>query len=107
MPDGQTSLLTKLIIIGSAIGLGKLMLSRERITARVLIGRMIMGAAVSPVAAVPLLRYPDMPDLVVVGLACALGIAGSAFLEECFRLLADRYLKRRNGKHTDDQNTHH
>lgn len=43
MPDGQTSLLAKLIIIGAAIGLGRLMVSRDRITARLLIGRMIMG----------------------------------------------------------------
>ncbi|HFQ9726335.1 TPA: holin, partial [Escherichia coli] len=57
MPDGQTSLLAKLIIIGAAIGLGRLMVSRDRITARLLIGRMIMGSAVAPVAAIPLFKF--------------------------------------------------
>ncbi len=97
MPDGQNTLLAKLLIIGAAIGLGKLMLGSDRITARLVIGRMIMGGAVAPLAAIPLLRFPDMPELVLVGLACALGIMGSAFLEECFRLFAARYLKHREG----------
>ncbi|EAB5051364.1 holin [Salmonella enterica] len=93
MQNGETSLLAKLLLIGAVIGLGQLMLSSERITTRLLLGRVIMGSAVAPLAAIPLLKYPDMPELVVVGLACALGILGSAFIEECFKRAADMYFK--------------
>ena len=76
MPNGETSLLAKLLLIGAVIGLGQLMVSNDPITVRQLAGRMILGAAVAPLAAIPLLKFPDMPELVVVGIACALGILG-------------------------------
>ncbi len=94
MPNGETSLLAKLLLIGAVIGLGQLLLSNELITARSLAGRMILGAAVAPLAAIPLFKFPDMPDLVVVGIACALGILGSAFIEAVLKRCVDFYFKR-------------
>lgn len=100
MPNGETSLLAKLLLIGAVIGLGQLMVSNEQITTRLLIGRMILGSAVAPLAAIPLLKFPDMPELVVIGLACALGILGSAFIEAGLKRCVDFYLKRwGNGQH--------
>jgi hypothetical protein len=43
MPNGETSLLAKLLLIGAVIGLGQLMVSSEQITTRLLVGRMILG----------------------------------------------------------------
>lgn len=94
MPNGETSLLAKLLLIGAVIGLGQLMVSNEHITPRLLIGRMIMGSAIAPLAAIPLLKFPEMPELAVVGLACALGILGSAFIEAGLRRGFDFYLKK-------------
>ncbi len=98
MPNGETSLLAKLLLIGAVIGLGQLMVSSEQITTRLLVGRMILGAAVAPLAAIPLLKFPDMPELVVVGIACALGILGSAFIEAGLRRLAEYWMKRWGSK---------
>lgn len=94
MMNGETSLLEKLLLIGAVIGLGQLMVSNERITTRLLVGRMILGSAVAPLAAIPLLKFPDMPELVVIGLACALGILGSAFIEAGLKRCLDMYIKR-------------
>lgn len=93
MPNGESSLLAKLLLIGAVIGLGQLMVSNERITTRMLVGRVIMGSAVAPLAAIPLFKFPDMPELVVVGLACGLGILGSAFIEECIKRAAELYFR--------------
>ncbi|WP_449547178.1 holin [Lelliottia amnigena] len=98
MPNGETSLLAKLLLIGAVIGLGQLMVSNEQITTRLLVGRMILGAAVAPLAAIPLLKFPDMPELVVVGLACALGILGSAFIEAGLKRGVEFYIKRWGSK---------
>nr|WP_244316896.1 phage holin family protein [Mixta theicola] len=92
-------MLAKLLLIGAVIGLGQLMVSNERITARLLVGRVILGSAVAPLAAIPLLKFPDMPELVVIGLACGLGILGSAFIEEGLRRVVDIYLQKK-GKQT-------
>ncbi|MCW7353311.1 phage holin family protein, partial [Escherichia coli] len=43
--NGETSLLEKLLLIGAVIGLGQLMVSNERITTRLLVGRRILGSA--------------------------------------------------------------
>lgn len=94
MPNGETGLLAKLLLIGAVIGLGHLMVSNEPLTARLLMGRMILGAAVAPLAALPLLKFPGMPELVVIGLACALGILGSAFIEAAFKRGVEMYIKR-------------
>lgn len=103
MPNGETSLLAKLLLIGAVIGLGQLMVSNEQITTRLLVGRMILGSAVAPLAAIPLLKFPDMPELVVIGLACALGILGSAFIEAGLKRLAEFWIKRWGNKRRETE----
>lgn len=103
MPNGETSLLAKLLLIGAVIGLGQLMVSNEQITTRLLIGRMILGSAVAPLAAIPLLKFPEMPELVVIGLACALGILGSAFIEAGLKRGLEMYIKRWGSKRHESE----
>ncbi|MFJ5422269.1 holin [Pectobacterium parvum] len=81
MPNGETSFFTNLLLVGAAIGLGKLLVSEERITFRLLVGRIILGSAASMVAGVALIQFPELPELAVLGLASALGIAGSTAIE--------------------------
>lgn len=94
MTEGETSLLTRLLVIGAVIGLGQLLVSAEPITGRRLVGRMILGSAVAPMAGVVLFKVPDMPELAVVGIACGLGILGSAVIEEILKRLIEGPLKR-------------
>ncbi|WP_411705647.1 holin [Edaphovirga cremea] len=79
MPYRETS--AWLAFIGAAIALAKLLNSEEKITLRTLIGRIILGSAVSQVAGVALLHFDDMHPLALVGIACALGIAGFTVIE--------------------------
>ena len=98
MQNVETSLFEKLILIGALIGVGQLLASSEPITARKLAGRTILGSAVSLMAGLALLKFDDMPELAVIGVACALGILGSAVIEEQFK----RWLDRRLAKKKDE-----
>ncbi|RQM39359.1 phage holin family protein [Erwinia psidii] len=94
MQSGETSsLFTKLILIGAVIGIGQVLVSNERITLRLALGRIILGSAVALVAGVLLLQFEDIPELAVIGVACALGIAGHTAIEAA--------VKSRLGKHKD------
>lgn len=100
MPNGETSLLTKLLIIGAFIGVGKLMVSNEPITLRILLGRVILGSAVAPLAGVVLLKYEELPELAVIGIACGLGILGSALIEELFKRWFEARITNKKGANT-------
>jgi len=94
MPNGETGLLAKLLLIGAVIGLGHLMVGNEPLTFRLLLGRVILGAAVAPLAAIPLLKFPDMPELVVIAIACGLGIIGAAFIEAGLKRGFEMYIRK-------------
>lgn len=90
MPNGETSLFTKLILIGALIGLGQVMVGNERITLRLMTGRIILGSAVALVAGVVLLQFEEIPELAVIGIACALGIAGHTAIEAAVKSRLNR-----------------
>lgn len=71
-----------LIIIGGLIGMSKLLVSKEPLSVRLLIGRTILGSATSLIAGVVILQIPNVSPLALIGLASALGILGSTFIEE-------------------------
>lgn len=70
-----------LAVIGLIIGIGRLCVSNEKLTARLIIGRSILGGATSSVAGVALMQFPSMPLPVLIGIGAALGIAGSGVIE--------------------------
>ena len=74
-----------LIVIGGLIGMSKLLVSKEPLSVRLLIGRTILGSATSLIAGVVLLQIPNVSPLALIGLASALGILGSTFIEECLK----------------------
>lgn len=71
-----------LIVIGGLIGMSKLLVSKEPLSVRLLIGRTILGSATSLIAGVVILQIPNVTPLALIGLASALGILGSTFIEE-------------------------
>ena len=80
MQDYEKNLLL-LIAIGAAIGFAKLLVSDEKLTWRLMIGRTILGAATSTIAGAIILQIPDINPLALISLASTLGIMGSAFIE--------------------------
>lgn len=70
-----------LLIMGAVIGIGKLLVSNDPITLRLILGRALLGAATSMVAGVGLAQFPDLPPMALYGIGSALGIVGSQFLE--------------------------
>ncbi|MGL5421910.1 MAG: holin [Serratia fonticola] len=75
----------KLAIIGAIIAFGKMMLSGEKITLRLLIGRVILGSAVAQVAGLALLHFDNPHPLALIGIASALGITGHTAVEEAVK----------------------
>lgn len=71
-----------LIVIGGLIGMSKLLVSKEPLSVRLLIGRTILGSATSLIAGVVIMQIPNVSPLALIGLASALGILGSTFIEE-------------------------
>lgn len=62
--------------------MSKLLVSSEPLSVRLIIGRTILGSATSVIAGAVLLQVPDINPLALLGIACALGILGSTFIEE-------------------------
>ena len=71
-----------LIVIGGLIGMSKLLVSKEPLSVRLLIGRTILGSATSLIAGVVIMQIPNVSPLALIGLASSLGILGSTFIEE-------------------------
>jgi len=73
--------LLTLFIVGAVIGLGKLLVGGERISIRLMLGRMIIGAALSASAGAVLIMFHDLTPTALVGVASAIGILGQSALE--------------------------
>jgi len=82
-----------LLVMGAVIGIGKLLVSNDPITLRLILGRALLGAATSMVAGVGLAQFPDLPPMALYGIGCALGIVGSQYLE----LWLKRWMSKQGG----------
>ncbi|BBE09477.1 Putative Holin [Mycoavidus cysteinexigens] len=81
-----------LAAMGAVIGFGQLLTGGEKITARLIIGRMIVGAGLSVAASSILMLLPELSPIAVTGLGAALGILGQSYLE----LAVQRWLGKRS-----------
>ena len=90
MQEHEKSILM-IILIGGLNGMSRLLVSKEPLSARLVIGRTILGSATSLIAGVVLLQIPDISPLALVGLASALGILGSTFIEEYLKKNVDKW----------------
>ncbi|HEQ1858127.1 phage holin family protein [Shewanella sp.] len=80
-------------LIGALIGIGQMLTSTETITAKLFIGRIILGSATSIAAGAVLIWIPDISPLAITGLASALGIAGYQVVELWLKKRAITLLK--------------
>ena len=80
-----------LVVIGGLIGMGKLLISDEPFTARLAVGRTILGAGVSLISGAMLLQMPTINPLALIGIASAFGILGSTFIEQYLKRLTKKW----------------
>jgi len=76
----EKELLT-LVVLGAVIGLGKLLVGGERLTVRILLGRMIIGVGLSSSAGAILIMFKELEPTALIGFASAIGILGQSVLE--------------------------
>lgn len=81
--------LIKIIILGGLIGVAKVLMDEQTPPLKLIIARVLLGSAVSMVAGVVLIRFPDLPEMGLLGIASSLGILGHTVVES----LIKRYLK--------------
>ncbi|MFV9685485.1 phage holin family protein [Pantoea sp. KXB45] len=84
MQDHEKTLM-QLLVLGGIIALGKVLASNEKITPRLIAGRVILGSAISVAAGAALVQFPDMSPLAVNGVGAGLGILGYQFCEMWLR----------------------
>ncbi|AOZ52734.1 phage holin family protein [Chromobacterium vaccinii] len=80
-----------LAVVGASIALAKMLVSGEQITARLAVGRAILGGATSTVAGLVLMRFPDMPLPALVGAGSVVGILGAQWLEAWLKKQANKF----------------
>ncbi len=83
-----------LIVLGAFIGLGKLLVSSEALTLRLVFGRIFLGSGSSLVACTIVMQIPDISPLALLGIGSALGIAGASVIEA--------WIKKRGGMPNGD-----
>lgn len=71
-------------MIGVSIGVGRLLLSEELISARLLIGRAISTGGIAMAAGAVLVWVPSLPLLGQIGIAAGLASLGTSGLERLF-----------------------
>lgn len=80
MTEHEKSFFT-LAFIGALIAIAKTLDSDEPLTPRRMIGRAILGSAVSVVAGAALIQFPNIHPLAVNGIGAMLGILGYQSVE--------------------------
>lgn len=74
-------------LIGVGIGIGQLLASTERLTARIVWGRALSTGGLSMAAGVVLVWIPDLPLIAQIGVAATLASLGTSGLERLFQRL--------------------
>lgn len=80
--DEATKGVLWLALLGSMIGLGQLLLTKDPITTRVVIGRAICSGALGMAAAGVLSFIPSLPYPALMGLAATFASLGTSVLEK-------------------------
>lgn len=89
IPEESKTLLG-LIAAGAFIGVGKLLVSGDELSFRMIVGRAILGSATSLIAGVVLIQIPNIPQLALLGIGSALGIVGQQYVEKFLRAKVDK-----------------
>lgn len=70
---------------GLVAGLGTLLASKEKLTARIVVGRAISSFALGVTASIGLLWFPGMAYETKVGISCLIASLGTSGLERLFQ----------------------
>lgn len=87
----EEGILYYLAAAGAVIGLGKLLVSEEPITARKAFGHCIVSGGLGGAAALIQIPLPDAPLPVIVAAACALASLGAS----TFNVIVQKYLEKK------------
>lgn len=68
--------------VGCAIGLGQLLSSKEKLTARIIMGRALSSAGIGAASSIIFLMFPDVPLPAQLGAAATMASLGTSFLEK-------------------------
>lgn len=71
--------------VGAAIGIGQLLLTGERLTRQIIIGRAISTGGMAMGAGAALVWFPALDPLAMLGLAAILASLGTSALERIFQ----------------------
>lgn len=77
-------------LIGVGIGVGQLLASTERLTARIIVGRALSTGGLAMGAGLVLVWIPDLPLIGQMGVAAALASLGTSGLERVFQRVISR-----------------
>lgn len=83
-----------LAVIGIAGEVYRLLKSEERLTARVVVQRCLIGVLSSLAVLAAKVRHPDLDDAAIVGIAAAVAVLGYSFLEEPIKAAVRGVFKR-------------
>jgi hypothetical protein len=73
--------LALIVVTGALIGLGQLLASTEKLTSRIVIGRMLSSGGLALCAASVLQYYPNIDPLALAGIAAVFASLGTSALE--------------------------
>jgi hypothetical protein len=76
-------------LVGISIGLGQLLASNERITARLLLGRALSTGGLAMAAGIVLVWVPELSLVGQIGVAAGLASLGTSGLERAFQRAID------------------
>ena len=71
-----------LLFVGALIGLGQLLASEEKLTPRIIVGRMMSSGGLAVGSAALLQYYPNIDTLALVGISAVVASLGTSFLEK-------------------------
>jgi hypothetical protein len=83
---GVVSMLT----VGGLVGLGQLLASKEVLTPRIIIGRVLSSAGLGATASIIVVFIPDVPIYAQFGLAAAMASLGTSALEKLLKKYLDK-----------------
>lgn len=83
-----TKMLAAMVGVGIVIAVGKLLMSNEKFSWRLAIGRSIVSAGLAVAAGALIAFIPGLSQLAVIGLAAASAVFGEQFLEKLLHMKA-------------------
>lgn len=79
-----------MLIVGVIAGMGQLLASEEKLSARIVIGRAISSGAMGLAASLLLIWYPDIHPMAMCGLAALLASVGTSGIERVIQIVWGR-----------------